>query len=565
MINNETENIVKDELKKELTDDELEILISGWIKETSSYFEILKDIIKKNIEYYKGNQTDVSNIRGNNSKAVENRIFMGIETIVPIITSQPPDMVCEAPDDSEKGNISASRLQRALMYHYERVGIKKVSERWIRDLIIKRFAVLKPFWNAQTDDVDVKVIDPRRIKFPKYGSSVDELPYTIEDLEMSYPSVRDFFGEEVAKDLLKRIPTTDRDEMKKRKVTFTIQEVWTNDMVIWRTPGKILKKEKNIYYDFVDSNKNFFTYARKPFIIDSIFQTDETIIGDTDLVVQTIPIQDNINKRKRQIEDIAAKVANPPLLIDSDVMDEETASTITNEAGIIVYGKDVAQPGKVRFETPGQLPSYLFEDLLSSRNEFDNIFGTHSTTRGVAGGKTLGQDILAKQSDMGRIDLVKRRFDYAIGELAGWWTQLMKMNYDEARFIRISGELGVIEKFTISDIENGVKVLVKSGTAIPQDEVSIRQEATNLFQLGVLDPLTLYEKLKFPDVAGTFKRLADFRTGKLFGEVSGTGAMPAESGVASSENLGQLAGAGGSSQSIGQNLAQGRSEIQQSQ
>lgn len=558
----QSDELIKEEFRSGLTDDQLISLIESWDSETSTFFEDLKKRITINLEYYKGNQTDVAKIRGKNSKAVENRIFMGTETIVPIVTSRPPDMVCEAPSEDELSQKNANLTQKSLYFHYERTQLKDKSERWVRDLILKRFAVYKIDWNHKEDDLDVKVIDPRRIKFPKYGGNVDALPVILESLELTYKAVSDFFGSSVADELLKNVGTSgDNDEMKKRKHTFNITEVWTDDFVVWKSGKNILKKQNNPWYDFTEgSKKNHFQAPKKPYIIKSLFQTDESLIGETDLVAQVIPIQDNINKRKRQIENLSGKVANPPLLIDSDVMDEETASGITNEEGTILYGKDVAQPGKVRFENPGQVPQYLFSDLITSRAEFDNILGVHSTTRGEKSGQgTLGQDLLIKQADFGRIDLIKRRFDTAVGEIGGWWLQIMRLQYSPERFIRLVDRDGSVQKFDVSAIEDGVKLIVRGGTAVPTDENAIRQESVQLFQLGALDPLTLYEKLKFPNPEETFKRLAEFRSGKAFLDASGTGAKPGESGAPSSENMGQLPGAG----TIQESVAQGRKQLKQ--
>jgi hypothetical protein len=240
-------------------------------------------------------------------------------------------------------------------------------------------------------------------------------------------------------------------------------------------------------------------------------------------------------------------VANPPLLIDSDTMDEETASTLSNEEGLIVYGKDVAGQGKIRFEAPGQVPQYLFSDLINSRSEFDNVFGAHSTTRGEAGGSpTLGQDMLQRQGDLGRIDLISRKVESAIAELAEWFVQIMKVEYGDDRKIMLFGDDGRrLVDFSRSDIENGIELIVKSGFVLPMDEISQRKEAVNLFQLGALDPLSLYEKMKFPNPTKTFERLAKFRTGQMFQEYSGVGAMPAQSGQAGQAQLGQMEGAGG--------------------
>lgn len=564
-IQNQADVEIKEEFRTGISDAELVVLIKGWIEESKSYYEIILDVIKKNVEYYLGNQTEVHKIRGKNSKAVENRVFMATETIIPIITSQPPDMVAQPANDDEQANINANLLQKSLMYHYERIGLKEISESWVRNLILKRFAVYKMDWSSKDDDLCVKSIDPKRIRMPKFGATVNDKPYILEELEMSYKGVKDFFGQKYADELLKQSGGEEGNpEVKKRKSTFVIWEAWTDDFVVWMAGGNILKKQDNPWYNFKDETQNYFDSPRKPFIIKSIFQTDETLVGDTDLVTQVIPMQDNINKRKRQIENLSAKVANPPLLIDSDVMDEETAAGITNEEGLIIYGKDVAQPGKVRFETPGQVPSYLFDDLISSRTEFDNLFGTHSTTRGEKSRQpTLGQDILARQADLGRIDLIRRRWDAAIGEVAEYMTQIMSVWYDKDKVIKILGDDGEISEFRKDNIEKGAKIVVRAGNAIPTDEVSQRAESVNLFQLGVLDPLSLYEKLKYPNPVKTFSRLAQFRSGQMFAEYSGQGAAPAQSGMAGQATVGQMAGAPGTAKTPQEVVQQGRQSLKQ--
>jgi len=560
----DNDDILKEEVTPETKDDTLIQLIESWIQETNTSYEALKKIIERNILYVKGYQTDVEKIRGNNSKAVENRIFAGLETMVPIVTARLPDMLVTPSTDDELGFKKADEIERVLAHHYHRVGIQELSERFVRDLISKRFGVFKIVWDSTTDDLGLKVIDPRRIRIPLFGSSVNELPFLIEELELSYTSLEELFGQETANKILKEVGVVESD-LKKRKHTFTIHEIWTNEARIWYTKGTILKKEQNPFYDFKGSNNHFFA-PQKPYIIKSLFQTEESLIGDTDLITQVIPVQDNINKRKRQIENLAAKIANPPLLIDSDVMDEETASGITNEEGAILYGKDVAQPGKVRFENPGQLPGYLFDDLLSSRGEFDNIFGTHSSTRGEkTNAKTLGQDVLSRQGDLGRIDLVARQLERAIGEIANYWVQVMKVMYDDKKVFRILGDEGFsLIEFDKSSIEEGVQVIVKAGTALPRDEVSIRNEALQLIQLGVLDPITLYEKLKFPNPQKTFERLSKFRTGQLFQEAGGQNPQ-AQSGIPGQENVGNLGGLPGNPTSQNQVMNQGQAEIQQAE
>ena len=488
---------IKEQFESKMSDADLLRQIDGWEKESEEFYSQLKRVWMKNMAYYVGQQTDVQNIVGKYSKAVENRIFMATETMIPIATSRLPGVIVKPGDEDEVSQMNAEDLEYVLSYQFERVGIQALCERFLRDKVIKRYGVFKIGWNQLEDDVDLKVVDPRRIRVPRYGKNIDDLAFIIEDLELSYAQLEEQFGAK-AKDVYQY---QDPNALKVRKKTYSVKEVWTNDFVVWVCNKQILKKQENPYFDFKNLDKNFFNHAKKPYIIKSLFETEESIIGDTDYVSQMIPIQDNINIRKRQIEDIASKVANPPLLIDSDVMSEEEAANITNEPGFILYGKQAAEGTKIRFEQPGQVPQYLLADLQESRKEFDNIWGVHSTTRGEREGReTLGGRQLLREADLGRIDLVARQLERALDEIAEYWVQLIKLFYTDKKSFSILGEDGLrfVKQFTGKQVGN-VKPMVKPGSTLKEDEASLKQLGLLLWQNKAIGLETLYEYLRLPN------------------------------------------------------------------
>lgn len=511
-----SEEEVKEEFDLKIPDDELLATIKNWERESDEFFAPLLPIWDINENYYRGNQTGVDTIVGRNSKAVENRIYMATETMIPIATSRLPEIEVRAGSEDEADQQDADDLKDIIGFQFERLNIQEQAEWFLRYMLIFRYGVWGPTWNKELDDVDFDVIHPRRIRFGPFGKTVDELPYIIKELEMSFEQVKDMFGKEKANELLK--DSREESENKQRRSTFTIKEVWTDHMVAWKTNNLILDKKANPFYTFGNKKKNFFRHPRKPFIIKSLFQTDESIVGGTDYIQATISIQDNINVRKRQIEDVIGKVANPSLLIDSNVMSEEQAGNITNEPGQILYGKDAADPNKIRFENPGQVPNYIFLDLEASRTQFDNIWGIHSTTRGEREGKeTLGGRQLLKQADLGRIDLVSRNLERALDELGGWFTQFIKMFYTEDRAFSIIGEDGtrMIQNFSGKKIGENVMPQIVAGSTLPKDEVTQRQEALQLFQLGALGPRTLYKKLKMANRQDAIQDLQEFLSGQF--------------------------------------------------
>jgi hypothetical protein len=123
---------------------------------------------------------------------------------------------------------------------------------------------------------------------------------------------------------------------------------------------------------------------------------------------------------------------------------------------------------------------------------------------------------MLKQGDISRIDLLVREIDRAVAEIGNWATQLIKLFYHTQRTVKIYGQRGLeFITFSRDNIEDGIEVLVKEGSTLQVDEVSRRNEAVQLFQIGALDPITLYERLKFPNPQEAAERLIRWQTGQL--------------------------------------------------
>jgi len=172
----------------------------------------------------------------------------------------------------------------------------------------------------------------------------------------------------------------------------------------------------------------------------------------------------------------------------------------------------------LRRDSPPTLPNYMFELWNALNHALDNLFGIHSTTRGEREGKETAKGrTLLKAADMGRLDYIVREIDRAVKELGDGWVQLMKMFYTEPRKIKMLGDLGDMEMFEISgeDFEDGSEIMVKSGSTLPHDEVSEADQALLLWQQGAIDPISLYEKLDFPDPMKSAERLMKWKMGTL--------------------------------------------------
>lgn len=498
------------------SNEDLLSIAAAWFDESKRYHSELEKVRTQNEKYYKGNQTFKERIPSDMSNTVQNQIFMGVETMIPIITANPPQFIVEPPEESDTSIKYANALQKVLGIHYETQDVRTSGEMIMRHMIVYRLGCWKVFWDEQIDDWNHKYVRPQRLYFPKVNT---ELPYIMEQVDITAEEFRELFGDAKFKKFLEhRGSEFDPNFLDKVTGIWTIWEVWTRDMVFWKYGGMIIDKRENPYYDFKNKKRNHFDSPKLPYILASAFRLGNEPVGETDLIQQTIPIQDTINVTTRLIVNNASKTGNSQWFVDPEVMSEEEARTkITNSPGLIVFGSGVANQNLLRRDPPPPMPAYISELKIMAERAFDNIFGTHSTTRGERGQpETLGGRILLKQADLGRIDLLVREFERVVAELGNWGTQLMKLNYRKKRTFRSYGETGItFVELMSSMIERGVKVIIKSGTTLPTDELSKRREAIELWGMGALDPVTLFERLKFPNPEEAAKRLQLWKQNQL--------------------------------------------------
>ena len=520
------------------SEEELLKTFEAWFNEAQTYHDYLLKFQKISQEYYVGNQTDRDLIT-TNTNTVENRIFEAVETIVPIVTARAHQFQVLPGSDDDDSMKRANNLQKVLSRKYETIEMQKKLEQVTRYLLCYRVGVMKWEWGYEKDDVDVRVIDPRLILVPRMQLDPHDLPYKIEIQEYTKKEMEEYFPtakiEELSPEAL-----IDIGKKEVSKKLYRVYEVWTNEMVAWFCSKKLLEKKANPYYDFKGEEKayikkdtkkgakiakklvfsNIFDRPTDPYVFCTTYNIGEDPFGSTSLVEIGIPIQDAINTQKRRIIDNLRRMGNGQVYIDSDAMSQEESDNITDEVGLIIRGEGVASQGKIKREPGTPLPIAHFSNLTHSEAVFDNIMGVHSATRGAGGGKTLGQDIISRQQDFTRVDLITRVLNRGVARVAMGLVQLMKMFYTETQVVKIIGEEGAVEfvRLNRDDIQDYIEIIVKSGDNLPMDKVSLRTEAVQLWQLGALDPVTLFERLEFPDPAKSAERLAMWKQGQLTSE-----------------------------------------------
>lgn len=523
------------------SDQDLISTIDRWTKDSRSFHDLMLLQQNKSVRYYLGDQTDKKDIPVYNSDTVYNRIFEATETLIPIVTGSAHQFIAIPANENEISIKRAQKIQKVLSRKYEDREVRRHLEETTRDIILKRYGVLKWFWNPIIDDVDVATIDPRLLLFPKLKVDAnDNLPYILELQEYTKEEISEFF------------PNVDISELSKGRIEagfyqnldvdaaqdiYQVIEAWTPEYVCWKQKGKILKRMPNPYWDFegeevevkdtkangrikVRTSKRFYNHLERPtmpYVFVNPFRTGDAPVAETSLAEIAIPIQDDINTQKRAIVDNLRKMGNGQVYIDDGALTEEQTDQITSEPGLVIIGKELASATRIRREPGVPLPGAHFSNMQDSVIAFDNVFGTQAALRGADTSPTLGGQILNRQQNLSRVEEITRALNRGVNRIADGFVQMMKLFYNEEHVIKILGRDGAIEflKFTRDDIEDGMEIDVKSGTPPILDPVARFNQAIQLWQLNALDPETLFERLEFPDPQTTAQKLFAWKSGQL--------------------------------------------------
>src|SRR3990167_10333330 len=143
------------------SDETLIEVIDAWVEESQPYHDYLLQSQNKAVRYYEGNQTDMQDIPAYQSPTVFNRIFEATETIVPIITATAHQFVALPGNNTEISLKLAETVQMWLSQKFDELEVQGKLEDVTRDMILKHFGVLEYFWDKDTDDINIRSVDPR--------------------------------------------------------------------------------------------------------------------------------------------------------------------------------------------------------------------------------------------------------------------------------------------------------------------------------------------------------------------------------------------------------------------
>lgn len=234
---------------------------------------------------------------------------------------------------------------------------------------------------------------------------------------------------------------------------------------------------------------NYFDSPRKPYIIATIFNNENTPIGRTDMITLSAELQKGIDKRKMDIDE-NCELANGILKVDASVMGKSDAQRIRFETKGIIWGKGV-KDGVTR-ETGSPLPDMVFKDMQDSRQEIDNIMAASSAFRGERDGSETkaGRLALVEQSQL-RLNELTQVVDYVAKEIFDWGMQLAKTRYTEYHYAKWLSKESSSEIMEIiqDDFDNGSEVTIVAGKTLPVDDQFKYEQAQKDVASGFISPI----------------------------------------------------------------------------
>jgi hypothetical protein len=535
------EVLTEGNLELPMTDSELLSVISKRVKASEQYYETKLDLKKrraKNTDYWRGKQLDTKLLYDWQVPYIDNVIYRDVETAIPIVVSKLPDIIVSAASEDPIKRKRADGLQKVLDYKIKNHEMRSVLRRASRHSFLDFITIVKARWDRVRQTYIFEAVHPDKItldhtgRVPDFGLSSSGFDFIAEWLEEPLKVITAKFPK--AKDKLwKRFDIKQgRESQLANKIRY--QEIWFTwyddtgvpfEGVAWRFEDIILEKMKNPYWDYegeeteagtnpitgetVYENRQFNHFDRpyKPYIIRNYQHSGlDGPMDDTTPVEQSIPLQDVINKRGRQITELADK-ANPKKVFSDTFITKEDAARVTDDPTEHIWGSGNVNEGFAVI--PGIAPNpTLYNDLLQNRAELDNIMGTQQTVRGERTADESGvARQIAREGSLGRLDdFVATVIEPITQEIAEWSVQMLKVFGTKTTFIEVLGSTGEKEflEFDRDAIDDGVNISVRASTV---DKTERRSIATQLAASGNIDPLSLYEDLGAKDPKERARRI----------------------------------------------------------
>lgn len=514
------------------------------------------------------------------STPVVNFIWSTIETIVPIMTDSSPEWIVAPtePSDTEVSDIMGDILKRIWIKNDMDLKLPII----LRNAMTYGTGFAKVWWKegeSEKDlgDVEISIVDPRHI-FPSPGATeIQDASYLcyaanipMSLVESMYPEAKDrLVGGVWEEDLTVNNTITSQTGSGTSAVIGPVQSSANSSDGTGSSANTSWPKDDASYRPIQDRSKlvtliecwhrkegrawltvcangivlrnaeSPFDHNKFPFVAFRDYSLPSCFWGMGE-IQQLEKLQDFINKRRGQTQDILRITANPPLVADANSGINPKA--MTTRPGTIIY----KNPGtEVKWLVPPQLPAALFEVQQMDRQDVDAVSGIQDVTqgrkpKGIEAASAINELQEAAQT---RLRLKVRNMEGSLRQLGALAIPLVQQNYKEERVIRLVGgdpknpdfviiNQQIVDKsgtaIRINDVSVGeYDIEIGVGSTLPINKTNLFKEMVDLYKLGAVDAQAVLEtsSLSVPQQMKILQRMAQQQ--QMMAQEQGMGAPPA--------------------------------------
>lgn len=508
---------ITDALELQMTDEELLKLAKIWKGKHDQYYPKIEGRAKQNKEYYAGKEwtSGLTVQKGVSS----NLIFEAQETFLPEALAKNPEPVVWS-DNTPEGMDASDKIKAMLQFKADTMGLRKKLGIALRHWSIYFIGILEHGWDKKSKDITLDVRNPKDFIWDP-DAYIDEIGRYIGE----------FIGRRVhmtAKKMIEKFPNQKDyialkvDGKLGTKISYT---KWNTDEYCFYTyEDVVLDKHKNEFFNYehieqntpeqqraygleeqtVTPGKNHFSEPIIPYSFFSVFTLQEQPHDVTNLIEQSIPNQDRIVARDKQIDKNLGN-GNNSIAVSGQSFTVETARQAAQalEDGDPVLVPDGQVENAIKRLPASPLPQGILQAQAEEKQTLRSIFGTQGMTPEKANPNTTARgQILNQNKDSSRIGGgIGESLEQLADNIFNWWLQMMYVFYDEPHYAAIVGQGSAVEYVRIvnSDINRQFVVSVSPNSMMPKDEVSERNEAVQLWSAKAIDPINLAKKLNMPD------------------------------------------------------------------
>lgn len=497
----------------------------------------------KNRRFWRGQHVDASRLDSSyQSPHVDNIVYQDEESRITLASARVPEITIAPPKDETQMIEKAKRLQRSIRNRIDNNTIKRLIKDGLRMHDLDLIAIVKCRWDAnrgKNGDFVFELLDSRSVTFSATsrivhdGYTAEHCDIIIHWLEEPTQLVLSKFPQKAEQ--LKALWGFDQIPSKLRYAeahfTWYDQQGQLVEGVAWKYNQLILGSDRTPYFDYKgrpyinnESGQielkfnNHFDRPRKPFMIFSYQNLLDWVYDTTTPFEQAIKINAIVNRRERQITEIADRTV-PKLVFSSHAFKsgdaEKYVAKMNNPRDHILLTGQIDDIRKAVMIVQGNAPDrVLYEDVAALRGRIDSLFNTHGTTRGdVRSGESGIARQIAREGDLTITDdIVDFVVERIVFEMANWAIHMMKMYYHTPRPIKNLGRDGEVEFDEVSndDIDDDIDVLVKVSATDPQLR---RANATDAVNNKTTDPFSYMEDMDIPMPKERVKRLVSWMRG----------------------------------------------------